>query len=107
MPKFYGAVGYGEQQNVTPGVWQDVIVERMYYGDIPQNIKKPDESDKTNDDVRIQNTFSFIADAYALEHFFNIRYVVWAGACWKVDSVEVNMPRLTLRVGGIYNGVKA
>lgn len=107
MAKFYGAVGYGEQANTSPGVWEDVVVERNYYGDIPQNIKKPEPADKVNDDIRVQNTISIVADAYAMEHFFNICYVIWAGAYWKVDSVEVQAPRLLLRIGGIYSGIKA
>ena len=107
MARFYGAIGYGHQRSVSPGVWEDTIVERPYYGDIPQNFRKLDPSDKVNDNVRVQNIISVVADAYALEHFFAIRYVFWAGVYWKVDSVEVLAPRLTLRLGEVYNGPKA
>jgi hypothetical protein len=45
-----------------------------------------------------------VADQYANEHFFAIRYVEWAGTLWTVDSVEVQIPRLLLRLGKVYNG---
>ena len=34
MAKFYGVVGYGIPTEVSAGVWDDVIVERSYFGDI-------------------------------------------------------------------------
>jgi hypothetical protein len=45
-----------------------------------------------------------MADAYANEHFFAIRYVEWAGVLWTVSMVEVQSPRLLLRLGEVYNG---
>ena len=45
-----------------------------------------------------------VADAYANEHFFAMRYVKWAGVLWKVDNVDVESPRLILRLGGVYDG---
>ena len=89
----------------SPGVYQDVVTERSpYYGDIKQEMKKPDSSDKVIDDIRVQNMISVMADDYALAHFFEIKYVVWAGVRWKIDSVEILAPRLSLRMGGRYNG---
>jgi hypothetical protein len=45
-----------------------------------------------------------VSDAHANEHFFAIRYVDWAGTRWEVTDVEVQSPRLLLRLGGTYNG---
>ena len=47
---------------------------------------------------------SIVADPYANENFFAIRYVQWMGTLWKVTEVEVQSPRLLLRLGGKYNG---
>ena len=109
MAKFYGAVGYGEtvESPVGSGVWKDVITERNYYGDILHNIRRFQESEKLNDDLTLSNSISVVADAYALNHFFAIRYVEWAGALWTVNTVEVESPRLILRLGGVYNGPRA
>lgn len=104
MPKFYGKIGYGETTERSPGVWVDKIVERNYYGDVLRNSRRLSETDKINYDLSVGNSISVVADAYANEHFFAIRYVQWAGALWTVSEVEVQRPRLILSLGGVYNG---
>lgn len=104
MAKFYGAIGYGTPVETAPGVWQDTIVEKSYYGDVVRNSRLLQTGEKVNDDLSVSNSISVVADAYANEHFFAIRYIRWAGALWKVSEVEVQSPRLLLRLGGVYNG---
>lgn len=105
MAKFTGKVGYGTTSVETaPGVWNDVIVEREYYGDILRNTLRLQSGESVNDDLSVSNSISIVADAYAYEHFFAIRYVEWAGTRWKISNVEVQRPRLLLRLGGVYNG---
>lgn len=104
MAKFFGKIGYGETVEKSPGVWVDEIVEYDYYGDIIQKSRRLEETDKLNDDVSVGNSISVVADAYANEHFFAIRYVQWAGARWTVSEVKVQRPRLILTLGGVYNG---
>lgn len=104
MAKFYGEVGYGVTTEKRPGVWEDTIVEKQYFGDILRNTRRLEDGSKVNNDLTVSNSISIVADAYANEHFFAIRYVKWAGARWTVDNVEVQSPRLLLRLGGVYNG---
>lgn len=107
MAKFYGKVGYGISTETDPGVWEDVITEYSYRGDVHRNTRMLNDGEKVNDDLSVSNSISIVADAFARENFFAIRYVEWAGALWKVSEVEVESPRLTLRLGGVYNGPKA
>lgn len=105
MARFYGVIGYADQVETAPGVWEDVIVERNYRGDVTRISRKMQETtEKVNSDLTISNMFSVVADAYAYEHFFKIRYIIWAGERWTVSDVEVQRPRLNLRIGGLYNG---
>jgi hypothetical protein len=104
MARFFGAVGYGETVEVTSGRWDDVITEVEYYGDVIRNSRTLQEGDKVNDDISLDNSISIVADAYANEHIFAMRYVRWAGTLWKISNVEVQRPRLILRLGGVYNG---
>ena len=104
MAKFYGEIGYGESVESAPGVWKDEITERKYYGDVVRTTRKLLEGEKVNNDLSVGNSISIVADAYANEHFFAIRYIRWAGTLWKVSDVEVQSPRLLLRLGGVYNG---
>ena len=107
MAKFYGKIGYGETVEVAPGVWDDQIVEREYYAEVVRNARSLQETEYLNDDLSVSNSISVVADAYAVYHFFAIRYIEWAGTLWKVSNVEVQSPRLLLRLGGIYNGPTA
>jgi hypothetical protein len=104
MAKFHGVIGYAENVKTAPGVWQDVITKRSYFGDVVRNTRQLREGENLNNDLSVGNSISIVADAYASEHFFAIRYVEWAGALWTVSDVEVQSPRLLLRLGGVYNG---
>ena len=104
MTRFFGVVGYGESVEVSPGIWNDVITEREYYGDVTYTLRRLQEADKVNNDIVTSNAISIVADAYANENFVDIRYVKWAGTLWTVSTVEVQSPRLLLRLGGVYNG---
>lgn len=105
MARFYGHVGYKEsQQETAPGVFEDVIVEREYYGDVVRDTRQLSEGEHLHDDLSVSNSITIVADAYALDHFHAMRYVEWAGVRWVVSDVEVQRPRLLLRLGEVYNG---
>lgn len=108
MARFFGEVGYVQESVETaPGVYENQIIEKSYYGDVIRNTRKLQDGQKVNDDISVQNSISIVADEYAGEHFFAIRYVRWAGALWRVTDVEVQHPRLLLRLGEVYNGPTA
>jgi hypothetical protein len=107
MARYFGRIGYGETIEDQPGVFVDNIVERSYYGDVIRNSRYLREGENLNFDLNVQNSISIVADAYANDHFFAIRYVEWAGVLWTVSSVEVQSPRLLLRLGEVYNGPTA
>jgi hypothetical protein len=104
MARFFGRVGYGETVESAPGVWVDEIVEYPYYGDVVRDSRELRQGENLNMDLSVQNSISIMADEYANEHFFAIRYVEWAGSLWTISSVEVQRPRLLLRLGEVYNG---
>lgn len=106
MARFYGKVGYIETVETEPGngVWQEQATERSYYGDVLRNSKRWERGEGVNDDLNVSNRISIVADPYAFRHFFAIKYVEWMGARWKVETVEVERPRLILTIGGVYNG---
>lgn len=104
MARFAGMVGYEIIEETSPGVYRPgCIVERLYKGDVLQNRKNTEPGQWLNDDININNEISIVADAYAYDHFYAMKYVVWMGTKWKVRSVEVERPRLILSIGGVYN----
>lgn len=102
--KFYGKVAYAITEEVILGKWKERIVEKQYRGDITRVSRRLQSADKVNDDIRINNEIRILADAFAYQNFQNIRYVVWMGTKWKVESVTIDRPRLVLEIGGEYNG---
>lgn len=104
MAKFYGDVGFCLQSETAPGVYTELPKARKYYGDVVRNIKRSENGAGLNDDLTVNNQISIMADPFAFEHFFAIRYVEWMGAFWNVTSVEVQRPRLILTIGGVYTG---
>lgn len=107
MAKFYGVIGYAETVETTPGVWEEQIVERNYYGDLIRNTRRLQSADQLNDNINVANEISIVSDPYARDNFHSMRYVEFQGAKWKISNVEVQYPRLILTIGGLYNGEQA
>lgn len=103
MARFYGAIGFADQVETKPGVWQDKITERKYKGDITRNTVRWNQGSAMNDPMRIDNAISIIADPYSTSHVSAMRYVVWLGQKWKITSVQIQHPRLILQLGGEYH----
>ena len=104
MARFFGEIGYGESVESAPGVWEDHITEKQYFGDVIRNSRRIQEGQSVNFDLSVSNSISVVADDYATEHISAIRYIRWAGTLWTVTEVEVQRPRLILRLGKVYNG---
>lgn len=106
MAKFRGKVGFGEsvENPAKPGVFRPVITERYYRGDVIRNSRKLDGETQAIPELTVGNTISIVADAYATAHIFAMRYIEWAGSLWTIDNIDVQAPRLILRLGKVYNG---
>lgn len=104
MNKYYGMVGYVSTQETSPGVWEEVVTERPYYGDVLRFANRVTNSGTVIDSFELNNKISILSDPYAYQNFSAIRYIEWLGSKWKVDSVEVQFPRLILSIGDLYNG---
>ncbi len=104
MAKWYGKIGYSETVETDPGVWEEQIAERSYFGDSIRNTRLLQNSGGVNDNVNVGNQISIVADPYAINHIYAMRYVEFQGHNWKVTNVEVQYPRLILTIGGLYNG---
>ena len=103
MAKFFGKVCYSTTKETAPGVWTPIEEPREYYGDVIRNARKWNSGESTNDNLDISNEISILADQFALENFNAIKWVEWSGVKWKVSGVDILYPRLTLRLGGVYN----
>lgn len=105
MAKFYGLIGYANTVEMAPGVYEEQITTKEYYGDLLRNSRKlQTSSDSLNDNINVANEISILADPFANNNFHSMRYVEFMGSKWKITSVDVQFPRLILTIGGVYNG---
>jgi hypothetical protein len=102
--RFFGKVGYSIPTPPVDGVWSDDITERTYKGEVLDDLRSIEESDKVNENIRLQSRISILADDFAFENFSHIKYVSWMGSLWTVNSVKPERPRLLLSLGGVYSG---
>lgn len=107
MARFSGNVGFGKSTLTAPGVWEDVITKKPYKGDFVRNASSIRVDEEIEGTIDASKTISIRADRYAIDHSDEIRFVEWAGDFWTVTSVEILSPRLTLILGGTYNGPKS
>ena len=104
MAKWSGVIGYVETVETTPGVWEPIVTEHHYYGDVIRNMKRSQSADKVNDNISLSNSISIIANPYASQHFYAMRYISFQGAKWKITDVDASQPpRLIISMGGLYN----
>lgn len=103
MAKFYGKVGFLRNEETASDVYGEILTERLYKGDVIRNQKRYQSSESLNDDVVLSNNISIVADSYANENVFAIKYVMYKGVPWKVTNVEIQRPRIILTLGGKYN----
>ena len=103
MAKFYGKVGFLTTEETAPDVHSEVLIERPYKGEVLRNQRRYQSSESLNDDIVLSNSISIVADSYAFDNSYAIRYVWYKGVPWKVTNVEFQRPRIILTLGGKYN----
>lgn len=104
MAKFHGIIGYIKTEETAPGVYTDVVTERACVGDILRNNQRWEQAERLNDNLKISNRFSIVADAYAYQNLEYIRYIKYNDTNWIVTYLEIERPRIVLNAGGVYNG---
>ena len=74
MAKWYGAIGYAETVEISPGVRKEAITERNYYGDVIRNTRRLQSADQINDNINVSNEISIVADPFANQNFHSMQY---------------------------------
>ena len=103
MTRYHGYVGYDIDVEAYPGVWEARISEHEYFGDVLKNRINMQQGSVVNAKITISNSISIIADPFAFEHVYAMRYVTYLGKKWSIVNVSIERPRLILTLGGLYN----
>lgn len=108
--KFSGKIGFWiKDVRVKPGSFKSDIIEKPYVGNVLRNIRKFQQvENQQNENLVINNKLSIISDLFMQTNWPSIKYVVWNGVKWNVNSVDISSyPRAILELGGVYNGKNA
>lgn len=104
MAKYWGKIGFSENVETRPGVWEERITERYYDGEWLRDSRSLRSGSDLNDNFSIANKLSILSDPFVKTNIVHLRYVDYMGIKWKVSSVEPLYPRIILTLGGEYNG---
>ena len=105
MAKWYGTIGCIKQVQTSPGVYSDEVYEHKYYGEIRRNSRVwSTPSEGTNDNLKLNNQISILADSFATNNSAYMKYIEIMGTKWQITNIEIEYPRLVLTIGGVYNG---
>lgn len=104
--RFFGAIGYGIPEEDAYGVVTNREVEHMHMGDITKVVTRNEPAQQVNDNIRLNNSFSIVMDAFITENFQYIKYIVFLGIKWSVISAtkDPDRPRIIIEAGQVYNG---
>ena len=106
--KFSGMIGF-ELERVEdpnrPSVYGPRIVEKHYKGDVLNRTSRWQQSDiAVNDNLNVSNRISVVSNKFLDDNLSSMKYIVFKGVAWKINSITLQPPRLILEMGGVYNG---
>ena len=107
MSKFYDIVGFSKVEETSDGVYYPSVIEKFYKGDVLKDYRRWVSGTDVNPSPSLSNTISIISDQFSYENCYAIKYVRYLGVYWEVTGIEIDIPRLKLTLGGVYNGPKA
>ena len=102
--RYSGKIGIAVQTETAPGVWEDVITERDYLGNVENRTEVLELGDSVLPEYRTTTSISVLSDGVLKENYSDIRYVTNGGVKWTIASAVLQWPRLVLYIGEVYNG---
>lgn len=102
MSRFSGKLGFVMTTETEEGVWLERIVEIPAKGTIRSLYVRNDNSSSVNTNLRLTNEISILMDSKFQLYLESLKYVIFKGSKWEVQSIGVNYPRLTINLGGLY-----
>lgn len=101
--RFSGLIGIVSYEETSFQVWENVIREYKYKGDILQDRRRYVQTEGTpNTSMKLNNRVSIIMDRRLRDNQKHLKYVVWNGSKWKVDEIEIDPPRINIYLGELY-----
>ena len=101
--KCSGKIGYARTEEKSPGVYQEIITEKQYYGDVVRNTAQIIDSNTINSNIKLNNSISVLCNNYMSDNIGCVRYLTFKKSKWKVSSIEIKDNRMIFTLGDLYN----
>lgn len=102
--RYSGMLGFAETVEVTPGVWDDVITEESFIGDLVQRTEAFSTAESVLPQYRTTTSVSVLGHGVLAKNYANLRYVTLNGTSWETSSVVDQFPRIVVYFGEVYHG---
>lgn len=102
MSRFSGKLGFVMTQETEEGVWLEDFIEISVKGTIRSLYVRNDNSSSANTNLRLTNEISVLMDTKIKIYLETLKYVVWKGSKWEVQTIRVDYPRVFINLGGLY-----
>lgn len=102
--RYSGVMGYAVNTEVSPGVYEDIIQERPYLGNVEQRTETFVNGDTLIPNYRLTTSVSVLSDGVFKDMYENLRYIEYKGIRWTASSIVHGYPRITIYLGEVYNG---
>lgn len=102
--RYSGKLGLSQQQETSPGVWEDVITERDAVGTVEQRTETLTIGDSILPQYRTTTSVSVLSDGVDKQNYSAIAYVTYLGKNWVAASVVMQYPRIVIYLGEEYHG---
>ena len=86
--KCSGKIGYARTEETSPGIYQEIIVEKQYYGDIVRNSTQILDSNTINSSIKLNNSISVLCNNYMSDNIGCVRYMTFKKSKWKISNMK-------------------
>lgn len=102
--RYSGKLGIAQQTEVSPGVWEETIIEHDIIGDMKQRTETFDMADSILPRTATTTNVSVLARSLGQPDTSMYRYLTYAGKNWTISSIVHDHPRLVMYIGEEYHG---
>ena len=86
----------------SPGVYTEEVLVKKASAFTIINKDSSSSSSEFSANIRLNSSFSIIADEYLVCNQPYLKYITYGGNNWKVDNITYIHPRAIISIGGLY-----
>lgn len=101
--RWAGKLGYSQQTEIKPGLWEDSITEVDALGELNQRTEALDSGDTVLPRYRTTTSVSVLSDGSQVP-LSSVVYLTMRGDRFAVSSIVHQWPRIVYYVGEVYDG---